>query len=68
MCSMSLLHSRIAHVYYVKRSPGSGGCGSVMDVHEEGGLNHRFEVWEWVGGQREREREWGSGLDLEMEI
>lgn len=49
LCSMSLLHSRIAQLFYVKRSPGSGGLGSLYRVHEDEGLNHRFEVWHWQG-------------------
>ncbi|BGP18724.1 hypothetical protein JCM10213_009203 [Rhodosporidiobolus nylandii] len=49
LCAMSLLHSRIKQLYYVKRAPGAGGCGSLYNVHEDGGLNHRYEVWEWVG-------------------
>jgi tRNA-specific adenosine deaminase 3 len=61
LCTMSLLHSRIANLFYVKKSPGSGGCGSVYGVHEDGGLNHRFEVWEWNGGE---EKGMGVGLDV----
>ncbi|GAA6053298.1 hypothetical protein JCM3770_006672 [Rhodotorula araucariae] len=49
LCAMSLLHSRIKALYYVKRAPGAGGAGSLYSVHEDGGLNHRFEVWEWTG-------------------
>ncbi|GAA5904845.1 hypothetical protein JCM6882_003221 [Rhodosporidiobolus microsporus] len=49
LCAMSLLHSRIRQLYYIKRAPGAGGCGSLYNVHEDGGLNHRFEVWEWAG-------------------
>ncbi|GAA5858948.1 hypothetical protein JCM8547_007169 [Rhodosporidiobolus lusitaniae] len=48
LCAMSLLHSRIKNLFYIKRAPGAGGCGSLYNVHEDGGLNHRFEVWEWV--------------------
>jgi hypothetical protein len=29
----------------------------VYGVHEDGGLNHRFEVWEWRGGV-------GSGAEI----
>ncbi|GAA5931678.1 hypothetical protein JCM1841_000456 [Sporobolomyces salmonicolor] len=60
MCSMSLLHSRIKELYFVKRAPGSGGCGSLYRVHEDGGLNHRFEVWEWMGGD-------GAGVGVGIE-
>ncbi|GAA6009764.1 hypothetical protein JCM11491_001090 [Sporobolomyces phaffii] len=47
LCAMSLLHSRIAQLVFVTPAPASGGCGSVYKVHEDGGLNHRYEVWEW---------------------
>ncbi|KAM0749917.1 hypothetical protein T439DRAFT_42353 [Meredithblackwellia eburnea MCA 4105] len=47
LCAMSLLHSRIANLFYVRRSEGSGGCGSLYTVHEDEGLNHKFEVWKW---------------------
>ncbi|SCV74797.1 BQ2448_7826 [Microbotryum intermedium] len=63
MCSMALLHSRIANVYYIKKAPGSGGCGSVFAVQEGEGLNHKFEVWEWRGGGVE-----GIGEGLEVEL
>lgn len=62
LCSMSLLHSRIAQLFYIKKSPGSGGCGSVYSVHEDGGLNHRFEVWQWRGGEG-----MGEGLDVMLD-
>jgi len=51
MCSMSLLHSRIAVVYYVRQSLHAGGLGSVYKVHEDKGLNHKFEAWQWLGEQ-----------------
>ena len=47
MCSMSLLHSRVAAVYYIRAADGAGGLGSCYKVHEDRGLNHKFEVWEW---------------------
>jgi tRNA-specific adenosine deaminase 3 len=52
MCSMALLHSRIAFVYYVRPSPEAGGLGSVLSVHEDRGLNHKFEAWRWTGERR----------------
>ncbi|GAA5875125.1 hypothetical protein JCM16303_005018 [Sporobolomyces ruberrimus] len=61
LCAMSLLHSRIGQLYYVKSAPGSGGCGSLYKVHEDGGLNHRYEVWEWV--HRESEGNIGKGIE-----
>lgn len=56
---MSLLHSRIKELYYVKKAPGSGGCGSLYRVHEDGGLNHRYEVWEFKG----EDKEIGKGIE-----
>ena len=63
LCAMSLLHSRIASLFFIKRAPGGGGCGSVYSVHEDQGLNHRFDVWEWKadGGASTGV---GAGLDL----
>lgn len=45
LCSMALLHSRIKHLFFLIPSPGSGGCGSVYNIHEQEGLNHKFFVW-----------------------
>ncbi|MBW0534051.1 hypothetical protein O181_073766 [Austropuccinia psidii MF-1] len=45
LCSMALLHSRIKHLFFLIPSPKSGGCGSVYNVHEQDGLNHKFFVW-----------------------
>ena len=44
-CAMALLHSRIGTLIWMRESPGSGGCGSVYNLHESKGTNHRFEVW-----------------------
>lgn len=67
LCSMSLLHSRITQLYFVKRANGSGGCGSVYSVHEDGGLNHKFEVFEWTGSASPLTARVGNGLDLELD-
>lgn len=64
LCSMSLLHSRVRELYYVRKSPGGGGCGSTYSVHENEGLNHKFEVWQWKGGDLGR----GIGVGLEVEL
>lgn len=65
LCSMSLLHSRIKELYYVRPSPGAGGCGTEYRVHEDGGLNHRFEVWRVaMGGE---EGGWGEGFEVEVD-
>ncbi|KAG8686980.1 hypothetical protein FRC08_012229 [Ceratobasidium sp. 394] len=52
MCSMSLLHSRVARVVYVHPMVHTGGC------NEEGvclpaldGVNHRFEIIRWLGSR-----------------
>ena len=67
MCAMSLLHSRISQLYYVKTAPGSGGCGSLYKVHEDGGLNHRYEVWEWIDDDGKGSPTLGRGI-RELEI
>ncbi|CEH16581.1 hypothetical protein CBOM_06517 [Ceraceosorus bombacis] len=49
-------------LYFLYPSPGAGGCcgaatgkllggrdGGPYAVHEQSGLNHRFEVWRWLG-------------------
>jgi len=61
MCSMALLHSRIAVVYYVHQSPLAGGLGSIYSVHEDKGLNHKFEAWHWKG-------ETDLGTDWEVNV
>lgn len=64
-CCMALVHSRVRAVCFIEPSPGAGGCcGSGLDesrqcafaqdggpyaVQEQAGLNHRFDVWRWVG-------------------
>lgn len=72
LCAMSLLHSRVREVYFVRPSPGAGGCGSVFRVHEDGGLNHRFEVFRWDGGEKGAGKGRGKGVrvgeGLEVEI
>ena len=45
LCSMALLHSRIACLVYVRESPGAGGCGTEYALHEQKGTNHHFECW-----------------------
>ncbi|PWN24839.1 hypothetical protein BDZ90DRAFT_282157 [Jaminaea rosea] len=82
-CSMSLVHSRVRHVVLLTPSPrGSGGCcgsqlpesrrcaedGGPYALHEQRGLNHRFEVWRWRGGldvvQEEVRRISGEKVDV----
>ncbi|RUS17761.1 cytidine deaminase-like protein [Endogone sp. FLAS-F59071] len=49
MCSMALVHSRIARVFYARPSPSSGGLGSVYKIHSYPSLNHHYKVFRWVG-------------------
>jgi tRNA-specific adenosine deaminase 3 len=54
MCSMALLHSRVSKVYYgvsdrFERSSW-GGLGSVLSIHANKQLNHRFQVFRLVLG------------------
>lgn len=64
-CCMALVHSRVRAIFFIQPSPHAGGCcGSGMEpsrqcklaqdggpyaVQEQQGLNHRFDVWRWVG-------------------
>ena len=47
MCSMALLHSRVGRVYYIASGDDSiwGGLGSVLSIHCNKKLNHRFRVF-----------------------
>ncbi|KAI9189281.1 tRNA-specific adenosine deaminase subunit tad3 [Blastocladiella emersonii ATCC 22665] len=45
MCSMALLHSRVDGVVYGVASPATGGMGSLIKVHTERALNHKFLAW-----------------------
>ena len=52
MCSMALLHSRVSRVYYLVNSRDEkncwGGLGSVLSIHANAQLNHRFHVFRVV--------------------
>lgn len=64
-CCMALVHSRVQTIFFIKPSPGAGGCcgsglrpemrcshaedGGPYAVQEQAGLNHHFDVWKWVG-------------------
>lgn len=68
-CCMALVHSRVRAVFFIQPSPGAGGCcgsgleesrqcayaqdGGPYAVQEQTGLNHRFDVWRWVGDDAE---------------
>ena len=44
MCSMALLHSRVATVFY-NVSTKQGGLGTLYKIHANKQLNHRFDVF-----------------------
>lgn len=68
-CCMALVHSRVRAVFFIKPSPGAGGCcgsglreelrcshaqdGGPYAVQEQAGLNHHFDVWRWVGDEHQ---------------
>ena len=66
-CGMALVHSRVRAVYFLQPAPHAGGCcgaalskpcegmgdGGPYAVQEQSGLNHRFEVWRWMGDLQE---------------
>ena len=46
MCAMALLHSRVKSVVFVADKPSRfGGLGSLVSVHTERKLNHKFRVF-----------------------
>jgi len=49
MCSMALLHSRIARVVYAHPKPTDGGLGSKFKIHCTPALNHHFAVYRGLG-------------------
>ncbi|KAK9447104.1 cytidine deaminase-like protein [Limtongia smithiae] len=53
MCSMALVHSRIARLVYIKPMSGTGGIdrhsGAGYGIHWNKQLNWRFEAWRWIG-------------------
>lgn len=45
MCTMALLHSRVARVFYARPMPMTGGMESTYGIHWRQELNHRFSVF-----------------------
>jgi tRNA-specific adenosine deaminase 3 len=68
-CCMALVHSRVRSIFFIKPSPGAGGCcgsglsegrrcieaedGGPYAIQEQDGLNHHFDVWKWVGDSKQ---------------
>jgi tRNA(adenine34) deaminase len=44
MCAGALIHARIARLVYGASDPKAGAAGSVLQVINHPGLNHRMEV------------------------
>jgi len=47
MCSMALLHSRVAKVIYLIPMGKTGGCGGSACLPRLEGVNHKFGILKW---------------------
>lgn len=54
MCSMALLHSRVAKVMYLIPMGKTGGCGGLACLPRLEGVNHRFGILRWKERDRAR--------------
>lgn len=52
MCTGALVQARIGQVFFGAFDPKAGACGSVMSLHQNPQLNHRFTA---IGGILEQE-------------
>jgi tRNA(adenine34) deaminase len=52
MCAGAAVNARVTRIVYGIADPKSGGCGSVFDIADHEGLNHRCQV---TGGVLEQE-------------
>jgi tRNA-specific adenosine deaminase 3 len=52
MCSMALLHSRVAKVMYLIPMDKTGGCGGSARLPRLEGVNHKFGILKWKEGHR----------------
>ena len=53
MCSMALLHSRVAKVIYLIPTGKTGGCGGSACLPKLEGVNHKFGILKWKEKDRE---------------
>jgi tRNA(adenine34) deaminase len=55
MCTMAMVHARIARLVYAAPDPRQGAAGSVLDLAAHPAFNHRLEVSSGVGSEASAE-------------
>ena len=55
MCTMAMVHARIARLVYAAPDPRQGAAGSVLDLAAHPAFNHRLEVSAGVGAEASAE-------------